>query len=126
MESSSANGEKSLGEWLNSPEVKALRQAWQNSEAKQNAEDDAWWDSLSYDQKGQAFRQIIKLMHKAEVMDRGSYRYALYDVFGLDYGDGLAHYMRLHNLIYLGLEAEKQACKKDDKGEYAGDTSGQP
>lgn len=115
-----------IEEWFNSPEMKALRQAWQESEARQNAEDDAWWDSLSYAEKGQAFRQIVKLMHKAEVAERGSYRYALYDVFGLDYGDGLAHYMRLHNLIYLGLEVEEKACKKDERDECDGDTSDQP
>ena len=126
MENSPANGEQSLSERLNSPAMKALRKAWQESEAKQNAEDDAWWDSLSYAEKGQAFRQVVKLMHKAEVTDRGSYRYALYDVFGLDYGDGLAHYMRLHNLIYLGLEAEEMACRKDERGECDGDTSGRP
>jgi hypothetical protein len=95
-------------EWLNSPECKALRKVWQEAEKRQNAEDDAWWDSLNYDGKSQAFRQITKLMHKAEVTDRGSYRYAIYDIFGLDYGDGLTHYMRLHNLISQGFEAEKQ------------------
>lgn len=113
----------SASEWFNSPALLSLRQAWQESEKQQNAEDDAWWDSLSHAEKGQAFRQIIKLMHKAEVVDRGSYRWALYEVFGLDYGDGLAHYMRLHNLIYLGLEAEKQAYRKDDKDECGDDTS---
>jgi hypothetical protein len=95
-------------DWLNSPEIKTLRKAWSAAEKLQNAEDDAWWDSLDYDGKSQAFRQITKLMHKAEVLDRGSYRYAIYDVFGLDYGDGLTHYMQLHNLISQGLEAEKQ------------------
>jgi hypothetical protein len=111
-----------MEDWLNSPELKALRQAWHESEKRQNAEDDAWWDSLNYDGKSQAFRQITKLMHKAEVLDRGSYRYAIYDVFGLDYGDGLTHYMRLHNLISQGIEGEKKACMKDNKEERNDDT----
>ena len=106
-----------MEDWLNSPELKALRRAWAESEKRQNAEDDAWWDSLDHDGKSQAFRQITKLMYKAEVLDRGSYRYAIYDVFGLDYGDGLAHYMRLHNLIIQGIESEQKACTKDDKDE---------
>jgi hypothetical protein len=104
-----------MKDWLNSPELKAFRQAWQASEKHQNAEDDAWWDSLDYDGKSQAFRQITKLMYKVEVTERGSYRYALYDVFGLEYGDGLTYYMQLHNLIHQGLAAEQEACMKDDK-----------
>ena len=99
--------------WLNSPELKALREVWHDSEKRQNAEDDAWWDSLNYDGKSQAFRQVIKLMYKAEVQDKGSYRHAI-DKFGLDYGDGLTHYMQLHNLICQGIAAEQKACKKDD------------
>lgn len=101
----------SVEDWLNSPELKELRRVWREAERQEAAEDDAWWDSLSHEEKGRAFRQIIKLMHKTEVTERGSYRYAMYEVFGLDYGDGLAHYMRLHNLIHLGLEAEKREIK---------------
>ena len=78
-----------MKDWLNSPDLKALREAWCEAEKRQKAEDDAWWDSLDYDGKSQAFRQIVKLMYKAEVIERGSYRHALYEVFGLEYGDGL-------------------------------------
>lgn len=100
---------------FNTPELKALRKAWVESEKRQNAEDDAWWDSLDHDGKSQAFRQIVKLMYKAEVIEKGSYRHALYEVFGLEYGDGLTYYMQLHNLIGQGLEVEKKVCTKDDK-----------
>jgi hypothetical protein len=116
------NQKQSLEEWMNSPELKALREIWDETEKRQNAEDDAWWDSLDYDGKSQAFRQIIKLMYKAEVIDRGSYRYALYDIFGLDYGDGLTRYMQLHNLICQGLAAEEKACTKDDTDARNDDT----
>ena len=126
MGDTTPNNDQSVTKWLNSPELKALRQAWQASELQQKAEDDAWWDSLNYDDKSQAFRQITKLMYKAEVLDRGSYRYAMYDIFDLDYVDGLAHYMQLHNLIHLGLEAEQKLCKKDDTDGRNGDTYDQP
>jgi hypothetical protein len=106
-----------MEDWLNSPELKALREVWCETEKRQKAEDDAWWDSLNYDGKSQAFRQIVKLMHKAEVIEKGSYRHALYEVFGLEYGDGLTYYMQLHNLICQGLAAEEKACMKDDKDE---------
>jgi len=107
---------------MNSPELKAFRQAWQASEKLQNAEDHAWWDSLDYDGKSQVFRQITKLMYKAEVTDRGSYRYAIYDIFGLEYGDGLTYYMQLHNLIHQGLAAEQEVYTKDNKDERNDDT----
>jgi hypothetical protein len=108
---------QSVNDWLNSPDLKALQEAWCEAEKRQKAEDDAWWDSLDYDGKSQAFRQIVKLMYRAEVIDRGSYRHALYEVFGLEYGDGLAYYMQLHNLIGQGLAAEQKVCTTDDKDE---------
>jgi hypothetical protein len=108
---------QSAKDWLNSPDLKALRGAWCEAEKRQKVEDDAWWDSLDYDGKSQAFRQIVKLMYRAEVIERGSYRHALYEVFGLEYGDGLAYYMQLHNLIGQGLAAEQKSCTKDDKDE---------
>lgn len=109
---------QSSKEWMNSPKFKYWRKAWAESENQQRAEDDAWWDSLTGDDRAQAFRQIVKLIHKAEVEDKGSYRHALYEVFGLDYGEGLAYYMQLHNLISQGLahqqfllaEYDKQRC----------------
>lgn len=96
--------QQTVENWLNSPEMQELRQSFAALQKKQWAEDQAWWDSLSYEQRAQSFRQITKLMHKAEVQDKGTYRWALYDVFGLDYGDGLDHYMALHNLISRGLQ----------------------
>lgn len=115
MKTAAASNENEFGQWLNSPELQALRKAWHETDKRQNAEDDAWWNSLDCNGKSQAFRQITKLMYKAEIKDKGSYRYAIYDVFGLDYGDGLTHYMQLHNLIGQGIEAEQKACMKDDK-----------
>tara|TARA_R110000772_G_scaffold178278_1_gene289680 strand:+ start:454 stop:795 length:342 start_codon:yes stop_codon:yes gene_type:complete len=111
-----------MEDWLNSPELQALRKAWAEVERLQNAEDDAWWDKLDYDGKSQAFRQITKLMYKAEVTNKGSYRYALYNVFGLEYGDGLTYYMQLHNLIVRGIEDEKKACTKDNKEQHSDST----
>lgn len=69
--------------------------------------DDQWWNSLDQEDQLRAFRQVCKLIHRGDVEDRGSYRYVLYDVFGWGpeaYGDGLAHYMTIHNLIYSAVE----------------------
>jgi hypothetical protein len=46
----------------------------------------------------------------------------MYDIFNLDYGDGLSHYMMLHNLIHQGLEAEAGSCKQNDKDARNDDT----
>lgn len=115
----------SLGEWPESDEMKALRDAWQASELREQAEDQAWWDSLNGEERARALRQVAKLMHKAEIKDRGSYRHAMYSVFGIDYCDGLAHYMELHNAIYRGLEADKRLYRTDDEDVLADDTNGQ-
>lgn len=99
------NGKKpGLMSLLHSPEMEEVRRIFREDELRQSAEDQAWWDSLTMDERAQAFRQVVKLIYKAEVMDNGSYRHAMYDVFNIDYGDGLAHYMALHNFIYKGME----------------------
>jgi len=111
----SANGDKkSLGDWLNSPELQSLRAAWADEELRTKASDQAWWDSLTMDDRARAFRQVVSLMYKAEVKERGSYRHAMYDVFEIDYLDGMmCNYMDLHNLICQALEAKN--CDTDNK-----------
>jgi hypothetical protein len=89
-------------------------------------EAETWWKSLTYEEKCLAFYNIIKRMHKAEVEDQGSYRYALYDIFdfGPDmYGIGMqAGYMELHNLLCKAQEKQidwniliKQAIESKDE-----------
>ena len=72
---------------------------------------DSWWDNLTEKEREDAFYSVIKRMYKAEVQDRGTYRWALYDVFGFDpgmYGAGMeCGYMAMHNIIYDGLDFEK-------------------
>ena len=105
----SAQFSLTMQDFLNSPEMEAFREAWRHADLIQSAEDDAWWDSLTMDERARTFRQICKLIYKADVRDRGSYRYAMYDVFNIDYGDGLKHYMQLHNLISRGVDDEPEA-----------------
>jgi hypothetical protein len=70
-----------------------------------------FWDKLSYEDKLKAFYSVVKRIHQAELVDRGSYRWALYDVFKFDmdaYGIGMeCGYMELHNSIYTLDEIEK-------------------
>jgi hypothetical protein len=95
-------------DFLNSPELAALREAWSAEEARQETEDQAWWDSLTMEARAQAFRQVCKLLYKADVEHKGSYRYAVYDIFNVDYIDGMNHYMALHNLINKALSSSQE------------------
>lgn len=87
-----------------------LREVQQAARAEYETENNAWWNGLSEQEREDAFYAVIKRMYKAEVEDRGTYRYALYDVFGFDmsmYGRGMdCGYMSLHNIINDGLEIE--------------------
>lgn len=98
-----------MNKWLDSPEMEAFRDAWRHADLVQGAEDQAWWDSLAMDERARAFRQVCKLIYKADVTDKGSYRYAMYDIFNIDYGDGLKHYMQIHNLISHAVDDEQEA-----------------
>jgi hypothetical protein len=85
-----------------------------------NAEE--WWDGLSEDEKIKAFYTVIKRVYQADVIDQGSYRYALYEVFGFDfssYAIGMdCGYLDIHNLIFDGIKYQRLKGKgliPDDK-----------
>lgn len=79
-----------------SQEMEASRKAYQ-------AENDAWWDGLTEKEREDAFYAVCKRIHKAEIKDQGTYRYALYDVFGFNEGMYMrgmdCGFMDLHNSI---------------------------
>jgi hypothetical protein len=64
---------------------------------------DTWWDGLSEQEREDAFYSVCKRIYQSELKDKGTYRWALYDVFkfgpnmymkGMDCG-----FMSLHNAI---------------------------
>jgi len=71
---------------------------------KMNSESaDAFWNSLSYNDKCNAFHAVVSKIFEGEIKVKGSYRYVLYDIFkfgpdmytrGMDCG-----FMALHNSI---------------------------
>lgn len=102
-----------------------LREAQQKAREDYEIMNDAWWNGLSEEEREEAFYAVCKRIHKAELQDRGSYRYALYDVFGFDlgmYGRGMdCGYMNIHNMIFdsFELSAMKGVARFeviDDKG----------
>ena len=88
----------------------ALAELSQEMEKHRNeyeAQVDDWWlNHLTEKEREDAFYAVVKRIHRAELQDRGTYRYALYDVFGFDpgmYARGMdCGYMALHNAIYDG------------------------
>lgn len=85
-----------------------LGEEHEEARLRYEAENDAWWDALSEEEREDAFYAVVKRLHKAEIVDRGTYRYTLYDVFGFDagmYGRGMdCGFMTLHNSIYTAEE----------------------
>lgn len=72
---------------------------------------DAYWDSLSKEDQLKAFYSVCKRIHKGDVVDRGSYRYVLYNVFEFEpdaYRAGMdCGYFTIHNLIFEALDAQE-------------------
>lgn len=69
---------------------------------------DAWWNSLSKEDQMKAFYSVVKRIVDGELVQKGSYRYVLYDVFGFDaesYMLGMnCGFMALHNSIERDVE----------------------
>ena len=83
-----------------------LREAQQKAHEEYEAENDKWWNGLTEEEREDAFYAVCKRIHKAALVDRGTYRHTLYDVFGFDmnmYGRGMdCRYMAIHNALYEG------------------------
>ena len=101
-----------------------LREAQQKAHAEYEAENDAWWNGLTEEEREDAFYAVCKRIHKADLVDRGTYRHTLYDVFGFDmnmYGRGMeCRYMAIHNALYDG--DELQAMKNVTRFEVIDET----
>lgn len=66
-------------------------------------ESEVYWNSLSKEDQLKVFCAVVRRIYKAEVEDQGSYRHALYSVFGFgpeSYALAqMSGYLTLHNLI---------------------------
>ena len=67
-------------------------------------EQEAYWNSLSKEDQLKAFCAVARRIRQAEMIDQGSYRHALYGVFGFGpeaYAQAQdAGYLDIHNAIY--------------------------
>lgn len=68
---------------------------------KNRKREEELWNSFSSEQQLDVFCAVMRRVHQAEIVDKGSYRYALYTVFGFDldsYGRAMdAGYLDIHN-----------------------------
>ena len=101
-----------------------LSQEMENSRKQYAEENDAWWNGLSEQEREDAFFAVVKRIHKADLQDGGSYRYALYNIFGFDpgmYMKGMdCGYMAIHNAIGDG--EDYQAMRGVNRFEVVDDT----
>lgn len=87
-----------------------------------DADAERFWDKLSYEDKCNAFHAVVSRIFEAEIKQKGSYRYALYNVFGFGpdmYVRGMnCGFMALHNSIMTDEqfnEANKWMCEDAGK-----------
>jgi hypothetical protein len=107
--------------------LQALSDLGQEMEKHRKAyehDNDSWWEGLTEQEREDAFFAVVKRIHKAEIKDNGSYRYALYNVFGFDggmYMNGMdCGYMAIHNAISDG--EDYQAMRGVNRFEVIEDT----
>ena len=74
-------------------------------------DNDTWWNGLTEKEREDAFYAVCKRIHEGDMIQNGSYRYVLYDVFGFDagmYGAGMdCGYMAIHNAIGEGEDLQR-------------------
>ena len=97
---------------FDSEEMNKLRAELDLARQENEKDVESFWNGLSYEDKLRAFYAVTKRIYRAEVEDRGSYRYALYDVFGFGadaYMIGMdCHYLDLHNLLFDAVNKQKE------------------
>ena len=100
-----------------------VRRAQQKAHKEYEAENDKWWNGLTEEEREDAFYAVCKRIHKADLVNHGTYRHTLYDVFGFGmnmYGRGMeCRYMAIHNALYDG--DKLQAMKKVTRFEVIND-----
>jgi hypothetical protein len=101
-----------------------LSQEMEKSRKIYEHDNDTWWNGLTEQEREDAFYAVVKRIHKAELQDKGTYRWALYDVFGFDpgmYMRGMdCGYMSIHNAIGDG--EDYQAMRGVNRFEVVDDT----
>lgn len=96
-----------------------LEQAQIQETQRYEAENVAWWNSLSTEEREHAFYAVVKRLHQGEVVQDSSYRHILYTIFGFGphmYARGMdCGYLELHNAIYNSKEVSELRSARRNK-----------
>lgn len=91
--------------------LEEFSKALQEGAEQYDRECDEYWKNLSYEDQLKAFHSVCKRIYEADVVKEGSFRYALYNVFGFGpdaYIIGMdCGYMDIHNYIQEGKAAHR-------------------
>ena len=83
-----------------------LHNTFQRWEVDLEEDHDKFWNGLSKDDQLKAFCSVMRRLYKAEIQERGSYRYTLYDAFGFGHESyvqaQVSGFLALHNAIWDG------------------------
>lgn len=83
-----------------------LHNTFQRWEVELEEDHDKFWNSLSTDDQLKAFCSVMRRLYRAEIQERGSYRYTLYEVFGFgseSYVQAqISGFLAIHNAIWDG------------------------
>ena len=81
-----------------------LGKQFREAMAEVEQESEAYWNGLSKEDQLKAFCAVSRRIHQGELVERGTYRYVLYDVFGFGpeaYAPAQkANYLEIHNALY--------------------------
>lgn len=80
-----------------------LRKEFENYANDLKEKSEAFWNSLTEEQQLDAFCAVSRRIHQGEIVDKGTYRYVLYDVFGFGpeayVPAQFSGYLEIHNSI---------------------------
>ena len=97
-----------MTEDLIKPLLAELADEQEKIEKQFEADMDEWWNAMSKEDQMKAFYSVVKRIVDGELVEKGSYRYILYEVFGFgpeSYMIGvMAGFMALHNSIERDVE----------------------
>ena len=81
-----------------------ISRAWNEAMDAIEQDSERYWNSLTKEQQLDAFCAVCRRIYKGDVVDKGTYRYVLYNVFGFGpeaYAQAqLAGYLTIHNSIF--------------------------
>jgi hypothetical protein len=96
-----------------------LHNSFQRWEVELEEDHDKFWNGLSKDDQLKAFCSVMRRLYKAEIEQRGSYRYTLYEVFGFgseSYVQAqVSGFLAIHNAIWDGERLGHLIDKLEDR-----------